>query len=358
MRILHPRVPMRSRLFPLVVLLAGVALVLASCASSTAQPSGATPTTKPQPTATTQPTTVHIYFTKMPDSSGNHKTFPVTRTVPQGADVKTFAIAQLIAGPTADERAAGYSSALQGRMGTTGGASCGDATDFALAMDARGPTREPGTLTVTLCKGPTFQGNYLAWSQSVDQLQATMLHLPGVTAAVMLTAHDTCYDENGIGTRCLLPGGQTQVQVYFSKAPDSNSDAAKTFALTRSLPSGSDPATYAIAQLITGPTASEQSAGYFSALTGKLGVAGGLNCTSGSDFAVAMNMRGSRAETRTMTVTLCKSVTFQGNYLQWSQSVHTLQQTMLHLPGVQAAVILTSRGTCFDDQGDSTSCLR
>jgi hypothetical protein len=31
---------------------------------------------------------------------------------------------------------------------------------------------------------------------------------------------------------------------------------------------------------------------------------------------------------------------------------------MLHLPGVQVAVILTSRGTCFDDQGDGTSCLR
>ena len=193
--------PRRFQLDALGMLFLALMPVLAACAAtSTAQP-GATATS--QPTAASVPShTIQVFFTKQPETGSTHKTFPVTRTTTD-SDVATFAVAQLITGPTDAEKAAGYSSALQGRMGAKGGTTCDGSADFAIKMDARGTTAELGTLTVTLCKDPTFQGNYLAWSQSIDQLKDTVLHLPGAHAVVMLTSRNTCYDDQGDGTRCL-----------------------------------------------------------------------------------------------------------------------------------------------------------
>src|SRR5690348_7560848 len=204
----------RLRPVALGMLLLALAPALAACgAASTARP-GTTPATTPttaRPTATAVPSrTVQVFFTKQPETGTTHKTFPVTRTT-TSADVATFAIAQLITGPTDAEKAAGYSGALQGRMGAKGGANCDGSVDFALRMNARGTTTEPGTLTIRLCKDPVFQGNYPAWSQSIDQLRDTALHLPGVRAVVLLTSRNTCYDDQGDGTRCLTTGDPTPV---------------------------------------------------------------------------------------------------------------------------------------------------
>ena len=198
----------RLRSVTLGVLFLALAPALAACsATSTVRP-GTTPATTPttQPTATSGPArTVQVFFTKQPETGTTHKTFPVTRTT-TSADVASFAIAQLVTGPTDAEKAAGYSGALQGRMGAKGGASCDGSVDFALRMNARGTTTEAGTLTIRLCKDPVFQGNYPAWSQSIDQLRDTALHLPGVRAVVLLTSRNTCYDDQGDGTRCLTTG--------------------------------------------------------------------------------------------------------------------------------------------------------
>lgn len=192
----------RFQLGALSVLFLALVPALVSCATPTAQPSS-TATPQPTATATAVPSrTVQVFFTKQPETGSTHKTFAVTRTTTE-ADVATFAIAQLITGPTDAEKSSGYSSALEGRIGAKGGASCDGSADFATKMDARGTTAEPGTLTVTLCKNPTFQGNYLAWSQSIDQLKDTVLHLPGVHAVVLLTSRNTCYDDQGDGTLCL-----------------------------------------------------------------------------------------------------------------------------------------------------------
>lgn len=200
----------RLRSVALGMLFLALAPALAACgATSTVRP-GTTPTTT-QPTATAVPSrTVQVFFTKQPETGATHKTFPVARTT-TSADVATFAIAQLITGPTDAEKAAGYSGALQGRMGAKGGANCDGSVDFALRMNARGTTTEPGTLTIRLCKDPVFQGNYPAWSQSIDQLKDTALHLPGVRAVVLLTSRNTCYDDQGDGTRCLTTGDPTPV---------------------------------------------------------------------------------------------------------------------------------------------------
>lgn len=71
------------------------------------------------------------------------------------------------------------------------------------------------------------------------------------------------------------PAGGYAVKVYFAQHPASDNDPSKVFAVQRTSPT-LGVATYAIGQLLAGPSATEQGAGYYTPWEGSL--TGASNC--------------------------------------------------------------------------------
>src|SRR5579885_2511601 len=99
-----------------------------------------------------------------------------------------------------------------------------------------------------------------------------------------------------------------QIEVFFSKHPDSDSNPAAVFPVHRTAPN-LQVATYAIQQLIAGPTAGEQASGYYTPLMGNL--SGASNC-GGADFQITLNKKGTTPEQGTATLTFCRAVKREG----------------------------------------------
>lgn len=96
--------------FIAAAVVATVAVVLAGCGSKS--PGTATPGTPPS--ATAEMMTVKVFFHKGSRNDPAHVT-AVTRTVPRTAQAATASLTQLLAGPTAAERNAGYWSFFSDR---------------------------------------------------------------------------------------------------------------------------------------------------------------------------------------------------------------------------------------------------
>ncbi|HLY30254.1 MAG TPA: hypothetical protein VKQ36_04455 [Ktedonobacterales bacterium] len=157
----------------------------------------------------------------------------------------------------------------------------------------------------------------------------------------------------GAPTATATPGGGSYaVNVFFSKHPASDNDPTKVFAVTRSSPTLAV-ATYAIQQLIAGPTAGEQTAGYYTELHGAL--SGASNC-GGADFTITLNHRGSRAETGTATLQFCRMTSLPGD-LSGSRISAEIDATLTQFPSTQQVVILNYTGSCFDDLRGGNVCL-
>lgn len=196
-----------------------LALLLAACGSNTSSnpPAGSTstPTTATTPTATaTAPTAiaattattttdnhhpVKVYFSKSPDSEHNFQAvYPVDRDSPTTA-VATYAIQQLIAGPTSTEKNAGYYSELPKAL--NGPSSCSGA-DFTLALDKKGTTDEPGTATLKFCRTLT-SGGIGTDARIHTEIEKTLKQFPTIKKVVILTNEGHCFgDESGMD-RCL-----------------------------------------------------------------------------------------------------------------------------------------------------------
>lgn len=120
-------------------------LIMAACGNTGGTGGAATPTAPPPPAPTAAATTtpsgyaVKVYFSKHPESDSNfNAVFPVNRISPT-LGVGTFAIKQLIAGPTSAEAAAGLYTELT--AGLTGTSNCGG-PDFTYTIN----TTHTGTL--------------------------------------------------------------------------------------------------------------------------------------------------------------------------------------------------------------------
>ncbi len=193
-----------------------LALLLAACGSDTSSnpPAGSTSTTtntapKATPaaptaaattaTTTTNHATVKIYFSKSPDSEHNFRAvYPVTRDAPTPA-VATYAIQQLIAGPTGSEQNAGYYSELHKAL--SGPSSCSGA-DFTLALDKKGTTDEPGTATIKFCRTLT-SGGIGTDARISTEIEMTLKQFSTIKKVVILTNGGHCFgDESGMD-RCL-----------------------------------------------------------------------------------------------------------------------------------------------------------
>lgn len=147
-----------------------------------------------------------------------------------------------------------------------------------------------------------------------------------------------------------VPGGYAVV-VYFARHPDSDNEPAKVFAVARISPT-LGVATYAIRQLLAGPTSAEQSAGYYTPWAGAL--TGPSNC--GADFTITLDYRGATPATGVATLQFCRQTQIAGE-LAGARMTATAQATLRQFANIQRVVILNVAGNCFDDLKGTNDCL-
>ncbi|HEU5440306.1 MAG TPA: GerMN domain-containing protein [Ktedonobacterales bacterium] len=149
------------------------------------------------------------------------------------------------------------------------------------------------------------------------------------------------------------PSGPYPVLVYFSRHPDSDNDPTKVFSVQRQSPT-LGVATYAINQLIAGPTAAEQAQGLYTPLTESL--SGTSNCGS-ADFKITLDHRGSKAETGTATLQFCRTTSLAGD-LTGPRIKAEITKTLTQFSNIKQVVILNKDGECFDDLSGQNNCLK
>jgi hypothetical protein len=143
------------------------------------------------------------------------------------------------------------------------------------------------------------------------------------------------------------------VLVYFSKNPDSQGDPTKVFPVDRYSPT-LRVATYAIGQLIAGPTPTEAAAGYYSDLHSIL--SGTSNC-GGADFTITLDHKGATAATGYVTLKFCRTTNLPGD-LSGTYISSEIDATLLQFPNNHHVVILNAQGGCFNDLSGQNLCLQ
>lgn len=206
--------PHRARVTVILTFLA-LMLVASACSGN-----NSTSTTSPQPTSVTTPTIggttpssgtsvtpqanipptsvgypINVYFSKHPESDHNlDAVFPVTRNSPNLA-VATFAITNLIQGPTQQEQSKGYYSSLHGAL--TGTSNCGGA-DFELSMNTKASTPQQGTATLKFCRVVSTAG--IGTDAAIrSEITASLAQFSTIKKVIILTNGGSCFaDESGM----------------------------------------------------------------------------------------------------------------------------------------------------------------
>ncbi|HEY7834419.1 MAG TPA: hypothetical protein VIG30_12660 [Ktedonobacterales bacterium] len=137
------------------------------------------------------------------------------------------------------------------------------------------------------------------------------------------------------------------VKVFFSKHPETDSNVTAVFAVSRVSPTVAV-GTFAIQQLILGPTPSETASGYFTELTASLG--GASNC-GGPDFTYTVD-NGAHSG----TLRFCRPTTLPGD-LSGGRIKAEITATLTQFPNVTKVIILNDTGHCFDDLSGGDLCL-
>jgi hypothetical protein len=169
---------------------------------------------------------------------------------------------------------------------------------------------------------------------------------PRVTAALTAT---TAASPTG--------GSRFPVKVFFSKHPETDSNVSAVFAVNRVSPT-SGVATYAVQQLIAGPTVAEKAQGYFTELTNSL--TGASNC-GGPDIQITLNTHidphtgMSSAQPGTAVLRFCRASQLAGD-TTGGRIKAELDATLKQFPTITKTQILTSAGHCFDDLSGQDSC--
>lgn len=204
-----PRYLTRLGFIGIISSIALVALIAAGCSSSSGTGGAATATASaPTATATTAPATatstpagypVKVYFSKHPDTDNNPAAvFPVNRTAPN-LQVATYAMQQLIAGPTPSETAANYFTPLPGSL--TGSSNCGG-PDFTITLNMKGTTPETGTATLRFCRPTQLAGDLTGGIISAE-INATLKQFPTIHKVVILNSSGSCFDDLSGQNLCL-----------------------------------------------------------------------------------------------------------------------------------------------------------
>lgn len=191
-----PSLPLRGRTMAatgaFLALAFAFAFTITSAAASPAAASSAPPSHQ-----------VKVYFSRFSDANDQH-VYPVQRTIPtQG--VGTYSIQLLIAGPTPEERAAGYYSELNSLL--TGPSLCSTphptgGPDFTLRLDRRGDRPETGIATLHFCRATNSPG-IGADARVTAQITATLRQFPRIQRVVILTSDGHCFGDESGQDRCL-----------------------------------------------------------------------------------------------------------------------------------------------------------
>jgi hypothetical protein len=277
---------------------------------------------------------VKVYFSKHPASDSNPTAVFAVSHVSPTLGVAAFATHQLIIGPTASERAAGYYSGLTGTL--SGASHCGGA-DFRIALNLRGTRPESGTATLQFCRTVAIPGE-LAGARMTAEIENTLRQFATITNVVILTQG------------CLSAYG---VKVSMSRQPASDNDPTEVQAVGRLSPT-LGVATYSIQQLISGPLPAERDRSYYTPLTGAL--SGASNC-GGADFSIALNHKGSSYHPGTATLRFCRAVALAGD-LTGARISAEITATLRQFATISTVVILDRTGTCFDDLSGQNLCLK
>jgi hypothetical protein len=148
---------------------------------------------------------IKVYFSKFPESETKFDAvFPVDRVSPT-LGVANFALQLLIAGPTTEERNAGYFSELNSIL--TGPSTCSapyptGGPDFKLALNMKGATEEQGTATVRFCRATSSPG-IGADARIQAEINATLKQFPNIKKVVILDKDGHCFADGSGQDRCL-----------------------------------------------------------------------------------------------------------------------------------------------------------
>jgi spore germination protein GerM len=141
--------------------------------------------------------TVGVFFSKHPETDSNvNAVFPVNRVSPD-VKVATYATQQLIAGPTAVEKAQGYFTELTTSL--TGASTCAGA-DFQITLDTHIdphtglPSAQPGTAVLKFCRATQLAGD-LTGARIAAQLVATLTQFSTIKKAQILTSTGHCFND-------------------------------------------------------------------------------------------------------------------------------------------------------------------
>lgn len=330
----------------LVAGLSVLALLVAACGVTTPPGASVTPTTSPSISGTS----VKVYFTRHPDSDNSPTTvFALSRTstatVTATQDKATYALQQMLAGPTQAERAQRYYSPFDGQLALQ--SVCpGVFRDFDLTLNHRGPTAETGTATLQFCRRVDIPGD-LDGPRMSAMVTSTLLQFADIKKVVILNYQGTCFDDLQ-GANACLNGQSAQtgfpVQIYFSKHPDSDTAPSKLFPVARTS-STLGVATYAMSQLIAGPTEAEKAQGYYTPLQGALS---GASTCNGADFTITLNSNRGHAETGAATLQFCRDVSGFGD-TGAAIVRNEISKTLTQFPTIQRVVIIYKNGACFAD---------
>jgi hypothetical protein len=115
--------------------------------------------------------------------------------------VGTFAIQLLIAGPTPQERDAGYFSELNSILSGSSNCSAPYPTggpDFKFTLNMKGSTPEQGTATLRFCRA-TMSPGVGADARISAEITATLKQFESIKKVVILTKDGHCFgDESGL----------------------------------------------------------------------------------------------------------------------------------------------------------------
>jgi hypothetical protein len=189
---------------------------------------------------------------------------------------------------------------------------------------------------------------------------AAVLALIVVSAAIFTAlARQRLPASHGSGTVTPNPASTQTVQagitvkVFFSRHPQSDNDPTLVFAVTRSSPTAGV-ATFAIGQLIAGPTQTEQNQGFYTPLSASLQ---GTSSCGGADFTLTLDHRGARSEAGTATLQFCRETLLAGD-LTGARITAEITSTLEQFSTIHQVVILNQSGYCFNDLSGQNRCLQ
>ncbi|KKR05726.1 MAG: hypothetical protein UT34_C0002G0233 [candidate division WS6 bacterium GW2011_GWF2_39_15] len=138
---------------------------------------------------------------------------------------------------------------------------------------------------------------------------------------------------------------QTTVKIYFSKDPESNDDPTYTVEAKRTT-DRKDVGTFALEELIKGPSTAEQSQGIFT----QIKLTGESNC--GKDFKLVIE-----DSSDTATVTFCKDLN-QPGVMSDSRLLTEVKTTLLQFSTIKKVIVLNKNGDCVGDLSGLNTCLK